>query len=484
MNRPNFIIIYADDLGFGDLGCYGASGIPTPNLDRMASRGVRFTNAYATSAVCTPSRYSLLTGSYPWRNPGAKILAGDAPMLIGADERTLPGTLKEAGYRTAVIGKWHLGLGRGEIAWNADIEPCPLDVGFDVSYVMAATNDRVPCVYLDGRKVVGLDPGDPIEVQYGGSNPFPDVPTARENPELLRMVHSDDHHDGAIVNGVGRIGFCRGGKSAEWTDETMAEVFLRQAGQFISDNAETPFFLYYAPHQPHVPRLPGPRFAGSTKLGPRGDVIAELDWCVGEILKQLDDLGISGNTLVLFSSDNGPVLDDGYRDEAVEKCGGHRPAGPLRGGKYSLFDGGARVPMLALWDGVIAPGESAALISHVDFLASFSALAGVTIPAKELRDSTDQSPALTGRDAAGRDHLVTEGIGAKPVLRERNWVYIPPYEGPAVVRGKGIETGNSREPQLYDLSADIGQRENLAEQAPEKVAALEGLLGEIRSGAR
>ncbi|NDV61485.1 arylsulfatase [Puniceicoccales bacterium CK1056] len=479
MKKPNFIIIYADDLGFGDLGCYGASGIPTPNLDKMAQEGQRFNNAYATAATCTPSRYSLLTGCYPWRNPRAKILQGDAPMIIGKDERTLPGTLKEAGYRSAVIGKWHIGLGDGKINWNGEIHPTPLDVGFDESYIMAATNDRVPCVYVDGRTVENLDPSDPLEVYYGGENPFPEVPTGKDNPELLRMSHSDAQHYDTIVNGVGRIGFCRGGKAAEWDDETMTDIFLERSKDFITRNRDNPFFLYYALHQPHVPRIPSPRFAGSTEKGPRGDVIAELDWCVGEVLAHLKAEGIDEDTIVVFSSDNGPVIDDGYLDQAGELCGDHKPAGPLRGGKYSLFDGGTRVPMILRAPGRVAPGENSALISHADFLASFATMAGVTIPRSETADSLDMSAQLQGLEPVGRDNLVTEGFGTKTVVRQGNWVYIPPHEGPPMMESKGIETGNLMSPQLYDLGTDIGQRANVAEKHPDIVAALDALLEEI-----
>lgn len=475
----NFVIIYADDLGFGDLSCYGASGIPTPHLDRMASEGLRFTQSYATAATCTPSRYSLLTGAYPWRNKRARILPGDAPMIIGENERTLPGTLRDSGYRTAVIGKWHIGLGDGNIDWNGEIAPCPLDVGFDESYVMAATNDRVPCVYVDGRKVDGLDPDDPISVVYGGENPFTDVPTGKDNPELLTMRHSDQQHYDTIVNGVGRIGFCRGGKAATWDDETMSDVFLERSKNFISKNKTQPFFLYYALHQPHVPRIPNPRFAGSTDKGPRGDVIAELDWCVGEILEHLKAEGLDENTVVIFSSDNGPVLDDGYRDDASSKCGEHKPAGPLRGGKYSMFDGGSRVPMIAWAPGLIASGETPALFSHADFLMSFANMAGTIIPEDEQADSLEMSAALLGKDKIGRDNLVTEGIGSKTVVRQGNWVYLPPHDGPVLFGDKGIETGNNPKPQLYDMEADIGQRENLAERYPEKVAELSALLESI-----
>ncbi|MBT3291860.1 MAG: sulfatase-like hydrolase/transferase, partial [Victivallales bacterium] len=341
--RPNIIVMYADDLGFGDIGCYGATHIATPNLDRLAGQGLQFQQGYATAATCTPSRYSLLSGTYPWRNERARILPGNAPLIIGEDEQTLPGMLRDAGYATGIVGKWHLGLGDGNQDWNGEIAGTPLDVGFDESYIMAATNDRVPCVYIDGREVDGLDHDDPIEVQYVRDNPFPELPTGRDNPELLKMMYSHGH-DMSIVNGVSRIGYMRGGKAALWTDETMAEVFADKAISFVADHKDEPFFLYYAFHQPHVPRVPGPRFAGTTGLGPRGDVIAEMDWCVGELLNALQRLGLDENTIVVFSSDNGPVLDDGYEDQAAELVGEHHPAGPLRGGKYSMFDGGTRVP--------------------------------------------------------------------------------------------------------------------------------------------
>ena len=256
--RPNIIVMYADDLGFGDVGCYGAESVPTPNIDRLAADGLLFTNGYATAATCTPSRYSLLTGSYPWRNPNAAILAGDAPMIIGEREQTIASMLAAGGYRTGVVGKWHLGLGSGSLDWNGAITRTPNDVGFDESYILAATNDRVPCVYVHDRHVEGLDPNDPIEVVYGRPGAFPDVPTGREHPELLRMRYSHGH-DGTIVNGVSRIGEMRGGAAALWDDEAMAEVFLERARGFVRRHADGPFFLYYAFHQPHVPRIPGTR---------------------------------------------------------------------------------------------------------------------------------------------------------------------------------------------------------------------------------
>ena len=475
---PNIIIMYADDLGFGDLGCYGASALPTPNVDRLAAEGLRFQEGYASAATCTPSRYSLLTGSYPWRNKQARILAGDAPLIIPPGSPTLPSMLREAGYATGVVGKWHLGVGEGDPDWNRALPATPLDVGFDYSYIMAATNDRVPCVYLENRDVVGLDPADPIEVTYDPAKAFPGEPTGRDNPELLRMRYSHGH-DMSIVNGVSRIGFMRGGKSALWKDEEMAEVFLDRALSFVTDRQDEPFFLYYAFHQPHVPRLPGPRFAGQTGLGPRGDVIAEMDWCVGEILDALDRLGLRDNTIVIFSSDNGPVLDDGYEDQAAELCGDHRPAGALRGGKYSMYDGGTRVPVVLRWPGRVSPGETSAIVSHVDFFASFAAMVGAPLEPEAGPDSLDVRPALLGEDPAGRDELVTEGSSAKTVLRQHDWVFIPPHEGPRYSAGTGNETGNSVWPQLYNLAEDIGQLRNRAQEHPDKVASMSERLAAI-----
>lgn len=481
IKRPNIVILYADDLGFGDVGCYGATNIPTPNIDRLAAGGLLFHQGYATAATCTPSRYSLLTGSYPWRNPRAAILAGDEPIIIDPATPTMPRMLRNAGYRTGIVGKWHLGLGKNDLDWNKEISLSPNDVGFDYSFIMAATNDRVPCVYLENRKVVGLDPEDPIEVTYDWDKAFPDQPTGRHNPELLRMKYSHGH-DASIVNGVSRIGHMRGGKSALWNDETMAEVFAEKAVDFITRNRTKPFFLYYAFHQPHVPRLPGNRFKGSTTLGPRGDVIVEMDWCVGEVLEALERLGLSNDTIVIFSSDNGPVLDDGYEDQAEELKGSHKAAGPLRGGKYSMFDGGTRVPFIASWPGTIVAGESDALVCHADLHASFASLTGQKLENAEAPDSMQVMDALLGKSGSGREELVVEGFQAKTVLRQNDWVFIPPHDGPAVDRNKNTELGNSPDAQLYDLSEDIGQIRNVAREHVAIAQRMTARLNEITEG--
>jgi len=471
---PNVLVIIADDLGYGDVSCYGSPTISTPNIDRIAEGGLRFMQAYSTAATSTPSRYSLLTGMYPWRNKDAKILPGDAPLIISPEAMTVPKLFGRAGYATATIGKWHLGLGSGQVDWNTTVSPNPSDIGYDYSYIQAATNDRVPCVFVENGKVDNLDAADPIFVSYKEN--FDGEPTGKLNPELLKM-HPSHGHDMSIVNGISRIGFMKGGKAALWTDETMAEVFVEKAKQFISEHKDRPFFMYYGLHQPHVPRVPNEKFAGRSGMGPRGDAILEADWGVGELLDYLDELGLAENTIVLFSSDNGPVVDDGYRDQAVELLGAHKPAGPLRGGKYSLFDGGTRVPFIVRYPGNVEAGAvSDAIVSQLDLLASFAELTGVALDG--TFDSQNLLDALLGKSAAGRNDLVIEGI-RNLAYREGDWVLFPPSEGEAYSPLTGTETGRSPEYQLYNLETDLGERTNLAANNPEKVKTMQEKLDKI-----
>jgi arylsulfatase A-like enzyme len=480
-SSPNVVVIYADDLGYGDVSSYGAKRLKTPNIDRLAGEGLRFTDAHSPAATCTPSRYAMLTGEYAWRKPGTGVLPGNAALVIEPGRQTVPGVFQKAGYSTGVVGKWHLGLGpAGGPDWNADIRPGPLDIGFDSAFIMAATGDRVPTVYVENRRVAGLDPADPITVSYG--QPIGDWPTGRGNPGLLK-VHPSHGHDQTIVNGISRIGYMTGGKAALWKDEDMADVFTRKAAAFIEQHRAKPFFLFFALHDPHVPRVPHPRFAGATGMGPRGDAIAQLDWSLGEILSTLDRLGLARNTLVLFTSDNGPVVDDGYRDDAAEKLGDHAPAGPFRGGKYSNFEAGTRVPFVVRWPARVKPGVSGALVSQVDLIASFAALVGQPAPGATARDSENVLPALLGTSKTGRSVLV-EQAGSLAV-RQGQWKYIAPGKGARINQNTRTELGNDPEPQLYDLANDPGERTNLATTRPEKVRELAALLDGIRgSGAQ
>ncbi|MCP4312648.1 MAG: arylsulfatase [Bacteroidetes bacterium] len=471
--QPNIVIIYADDLGYGDVGAYGASEIKTPNIDRLARDGIRFTNGYASSATCSPSRFALLTGVYPWRNVNAKILPGTAPLIIDTEQITLPKMLKAKGYHTGIVGKWHLGLGDGVVDWNTRIGPGPYEVGFEEAFIMAATQDRVPTVYIQNGHVVGLDPNDPIEISYKEN--FPGEPTGKENPEMLKLKWHHGHFN-SIINGISRIGYMKGGESAKWVDENMADTFLVRAQDYIITHKNEPFFLYYALQQPHVPRTPHRRFVGSTDLGARGDVIVEADWCIGEFIKTLEAEGLLENTLIILSSDNGPVLNDGYYDESDTRNGNHTPAGVLRGGKYSLFEAGTRVPFITFWKGMIEPGVSDAIISQVDLLSSLATLVG-----SEARgqDSEAMLDVLMGKSDMGRDELILEAT-SRTALRKGNWVLIPPYDGQAVSAKVKIELGNSDVYQLYNLEEDPGEQNNLAESNPEKLEKMIALFKEIR----
>ena len=479
---PNIVVIYADDLGYGDVGAYGAKAIPTPNADRLAKAGLRFTDAHSSAATCTPSRYALLTGEYAFRKPGTGVLPGDAALVIEPGRTTLASMLRGAGYTTGVVGKWHLGLGpKGGPDWNGDITPGPLDIGFDEAFIMAATGDRVPTVYVENRRVAGLDRADPIAVSY--ATPWPGLPTGKANPELLKVAPSHGH-DQTIVNGISRIGYMKGGTAALWKDEDMADVFTGKAVQFVERHRARPFFLFFALHDPHVPRVPHPRFVGKTALGPRGDAIVQADWSVGEILGALDRLKLSNNTIVIFTSDNGPVVDDGYQDDAVVKLGSHTPSGPFRGGKYSHFEAGTRVPFIVRWPARVKPGTSDALVSQVDFLASFASFLKRPLAAGDGPDSVDVMGALLGTSRVGRTELVEQAGGQ--ALRVGTWKFIEASKRPAMNKQTNTELGNDAAPQLYDLSRDPGERKNLADAYPERVKEMQARLDALRArpGAR
>lgn len=474
---PNIVFVYADDLGYGDVSCYGATDVHTPNIDRLAAQGIRFTDAYATSATCTPSRYSLLTGEYAWRREDTGIASGDAPLIIPEDKLTLADMLHEAGYISGVVGKWHLGLGRGKPDWNGELKPGPLELGFDYCYLVPATGDRVPCVYVENHRVVNLDPEDPIRVSF--QDKVGAEPTGVTHPELLK-VQADRQHSDTIVNGISRIGYMSGGQAARWKDEEMADVLTDKAVSFITTHKNEPFFLFFSLHDIHVPRAPHPRFVGATQMGPRGDAIVQLDWCVGELVNTIDELGLAENTMIIVTSDNGPVLNDGYEDQAEELVGDHKMSGPLRGGKYSSFEAGTRVPFVVRWSGQIQPAESRALISQVDCFASFAALTGRSLKAAEARDSVNILPSLLGTSQQGRQHVVQEAMGRHLSLRQGKWKYIPPRQGDKIMANKNIETGRHSQPQLYNLETDIGETQNVADAHPQIVADMQALLERIR----
>lgn len=476
--KPNLVIFYIDDLGYGDVGAYGAKGVATPNIDKLANNGFKLTDAHSSAATCTPSRYSLLTGEHGFRS-NASILPGDAPALIRPGKATLPAMLKKAGYATAVVGKWHLGLGDGNVDWNTDVSPGPLDIGFDYSFLLPATGDRVPTVYLENRNVVNLDSSDPIEVSY--KEKVGDRPTRKERPDLARVV-ADEQHSDTIINGVSRIGTMGGGESALWVDEEFPDVFTDKAVSFIRQNKDKPFFLFHSYHDIHVPRLPHPRFQGKSAMGPRGDAIVQMDWMTGQVVNELEKLGIADNTIIVFTSDNGPVLTDGYDDMAIEMLGEHKPAGPFRGGKYSAFEAGTRVPTIIYWPNTIEPQESDELFSQMDIYASIAKLVGVELGQGEAMDSVENLDFMLGKAPSKRKALIAEAVGNRLSLRIDEMKYIKPVkrenEAPFLVR-KNIEGGFSTSPQLYDLNKDIGERNNIAAEHPEQVTMMEQRLQQI-----
>lgn len=478
--KPNIIFIYVDDLGYGDVSAYGATAVKTPNVDSLANNGLKFTDAHCSASTCTPSRFALLTGSYAFRN-NAAILPGDAPLIINPEQETIADMLKKAGYATGVVGKWHLGLGDGKPDWNAEIKPGPLEIGFDYSFLIPATPDRVPTVFVENHRVVNLDPKDPIQVNYDqriGTDPI-----GLEDEESLKMK-ADTQHSGTVVNGISRIGFMSGGHSAYWKDEEFPDVLTAKASEFITQHKDAPFFLYFSLADIHVPRAPNQRFVGATDMGPRGDDIVQMDWMTGQIMKKLKELNIDDNTLIIFSSDNGPVLDDGYADQAATRIGNHKPAGEFKGGKYSAYEGGTRVPTIAYWPGKIAAGVSDALISQVDFFASLAKLVGVEIENKATApDSFELLDVLMGKSKIGREMMIEEAFTMS--LRMGDYKYIAPQTKPTPgwLANKDVASGLQQTPQLYNLKADPKEEHNLAAQQPDKTEELANQLTKLMATA-
>lgn len=475
--KPNIVIVYVDDLGYGDVGCYGATAVKTPNVDYLAANGLKFTDAHCTAATCTPSRYSLLTGSYAFRN-NAAILPGDAPLIMRPGMPTLPSMLQKAGYITGIVGKWHLGLGDGNPNWNGDLKPGPMEVGFNYSFIVPATLDRVPTVFVEGHHVVNLDPKDPIVVNY--DHKVGNLPTGTEDPELLKFK-GDPQHSNTITDSISRIGFMYGGAAALWKDEEMADVLMGKVKSFISENKSKPFFLYFSFTDIHVPRDPNRRFVGKTTMGSRGDAIAQMDWSTGTLMKTLDSLGLSKNTIIIFTSDNGPVLDDGYEDFAEELVGDHKPGGPFKGGKYSEYEAGTRVPTIVYWPGKVKPGVSTALVNQVDFYASFAAMLHQPIQKDAAPDSYNMLKALMGRSRNGRNEMMEESFTVG--LRYGQWKYIAPQTKPTPdwLKNKTIATGLSTTAQLYNLNKDITEHTNLVESNPGMAAKLNAKLRAVQT---
>ena len=484
--KPNVVIIYGDDVGFGDVGVYGSEKIPTPHIDALAANGLRFTDAHCSAATCSPSRFSMLTGIYGFR-ANVRILGPNAPLAIPVDTFTIADLFKEAGYQTAIIGKWHLGLGSKEAPadWNGQVKPGPLEIGFDYSFLLPSTNDRVPCVYLENYTVVNHDPIDPIFVGFSpkqvnrpGSNSYPD---GRENRQAMTYYQSSHGHNHSVINGIGRIGFMSGGKAALWNDETMADVFVDKARDYIRNNKNTPFFLFFSSQDIHVPRTPHPRFQGKTELSYRGDAMVQFDWCVGQIIAALEASDLLENTIVIFSSDNGPTYDDGYVDGSTVKTSkadndlGHYAAGPFRGGKYQIYEGGTRVPLIISWPSIIVPGVTNALVNQIDFLHSFATLLDLDLPNDAALDSRDTIDVFLGKSDQSLSYMLEEAPNAV-AIRKDQWKYIEFHASKY--------RPNPKPAELYDLSVDIAEVKNIIAEHPQVAKSLCKQLRTIQASSR
>ncbi|MDA1017411.1 MAG: arylsulfatase [Planctomycetota bacterium] len=485
--RPNIVVIMADDLGYGDVSCYGATALKTPHIDQLAAEGRRFTSGYCSASTCTPTRYSLLTGTYAFRGKRTGIAPPNAPAIIKPGTETIASILKRAGYATGVIGKWHLGLG-GEQGpdWNGELKPGPLEIGFDTCFLLPTTNDRVPQVYVQDHRVPNLDPADPLWV--GTKKPSPDHPTGITHRKTLKMDWSHGHNS-TIHNGISRIGFYTGGHAARFRDEDLADKWVEKSNEFIEKHKNRPFFLFFSSHDIHVPRIPHERFQGKTSLGFRGDAIVELDWCVGELMKTLDRLNLAESTLVVFCSDNGPVLDDGYKDGAIEKIGLHRAAGPYSGGKYSVYEGGTRTPFITRWKGRIQPGQSEQLVCTIDLAASCAALTSQSLPDDACLDSFNVLGALLGeQDARGRDHLVQQDNGNHGNYGFRVGEWKLHRHDKTSARNVVVESklANKKVPkfQLFNLAEDAAEKTNVIDKHPEVAGQLKARLAGILKDGR
>lgn len=481
---PNIVIILADDIGYGDFGCYGATKVKTPNVDRLASQGLRFTDAHSMASVCTPSRYALLTGEYAFRKKGTGIAAGIEGLLIEPGRATLPSLLKRAGYATGIVGKWHLGLGTRPTDFNEEIKPGPLEIGFDYAWIIPATGDRTPCVWVENHRVVNLDPADPIRLDYS---------VQRGDPR-------------SYIHGIPRIGQQTGGKAAIWDDENISTVIAEKSRRFIEQHKDGPFFLEVATHNIHVPRVPNPKFHGASECGVRGDTIAEFDWTVGQVLDALDRLKLADHTVVIVTSDNGGVLDNNGPDTAhgigsLEANNGHLFNGVLRGTKGTIWEGGTRVPFIARWPARIRPGISGELVCQVDMLATFAVLTGQSLAAADGPDSLNVLPAILGEKTARpcREYLIEQdNAGVALALRKGPWKFIPGNP-----KGKGKMAKARRKPvvehpaekvaaadlppvdgQLYNLADDLSETRNIATAHPDIVAQMATKLAELKTSGR
>lgn len=476
-SKPNVILINIDDLGYGDLSCYGATKVKTPNMDRLAKEGKKFTDFHSASAVCSPSRYAMLTGQYPARKNMWRPIFMRTPLVVDTAQMTIGRLMKNAGYETAVIGKWHLGFGnKFPIDWNKELKPGPLEVGFNYYFGVPVLNSHPPFVYVENHKVVGLDPADPMV--YG------------------KRAETQLYPEKFDIDSIG------GGKAAHalFKDDMIGTTLKDKAVSWIKQNKNKPFFLYFAPTNIHHPFTPAPQFIGASQAGLYGDFIHELDWMIGELLNTLDKEGLINNTLVIFTSDNGGMFNQGGQ-EAFKL--GHRSNGDLLGFKFDAWEGGHRVPLLIRWPGKIPPGSTSdAMFCNIDMLSTFAALTSQSLKDGQGPDSYNALPAILGTsNAPVRDYLVISPFKKTHLaIRQGDWMYIPAQNSggfPGTQIGEhelggaaahmltmqvnsdieaGKVKGEAAPAQLYNLKSDPFQRTNIYNQNMQKAQGMDALL--------
>lgn len=448
ISDPNIIYIMADDLGYGDLSCYGAEKIHTPNIDKLAKNGIRFTDAHSPSAVCTPTRYGVLTGRYSWRGRLKKevLWSGYDRSLIEKDRKTIGNMMQEKGYETAHIGKWHLGWeDKDSIDYSKGFLGRGLrELGFDYSFVTASAHNLFPIVFVENHRILSkLKPMD-----YFVYNP--ELPT----PEAIYEWH-ETHDKGPMQIAV------------DWNPDLVDKIYTEKTISFINNHVSKktndPFYIHLTPEAPHLPNNVPDFMKSKSEAGERGDHIQMLDWMVGEIINTIDSLGIADNTLIILTSDNGPIqvgIDgrkDGYYLGKFKTDFGHKSAGELRGFKTSIWDGGHRVPFIARWPAKITPDQvSDNLICLTDMMASFAAITGYDLSDDMGEDSFNALPVILGNDQEIRENIIHQD-----------------YYGNLSIRQGAFKLVGDK---LFNLSDDIAEKTNIADKYPEKVLELKKML--------
>ena len=455
-DRPNIVIILADDLGYGSLNSYGAdeAHIKTPNIDRLAKQGRRFTDANTPSSVCSPTRYGLLTGRYDWRtNQKHGVINTTDPLHIETSRPTIASLLKSVGYRTAAIGKWHLGYGSEKADFTKPLTPGPLDIGFDYHFAVPQNHGDASGVYVRNRQVVGLRSDQNVPA---GKSPY-----------------------GRDFMGI---------DAPQRVDENVMDELTTDAIRWLEESKrDKPFFLYFAPVAIHFPYTPSEKNSGSSRTGLYGDWVHELDYSVGRILETLDQMKVAEDTLVIFTSDNGGVLmTEGERPEAEAYRAGLRCNGDWRGRKHSIYEGGFRVPFLVRWPGHVQPGTVCdETINLVDMYGTLARVIDQTVSPSEdvAEDSFNVLPAILGipHESPLRTSMIVHSPNGNFAIRSGSWKYIEGIPSQAL---KQPPQRNELHPQLYNLQDDPSEQNNVIDEHSEVVKRLKSLLEEQRSGGR